>query len=113
MIHTFSLLIIFLSLKANLVAQQDSSDIRKCILSPDMHMGQAVYRSTDNMPVFKNGYSDVVRYITENLLYPSSCYSDSLPRSRFHITFIVDTLGKVRDACCLTTKDYYDPVEIH
>lgn len=94
----------------HLVAQRDSSAIKKCIPSPDVYKGQAVYRLAEKMPVFRNGASDLMRYISQNLIYQEGNKESPL-RSTFRVTCIIDTLGLVQDVCCITSLDYEEPVE--
>ena len=97
-------------LNSGLQAQRDSSAIKKCIPSPDVYKGQAVYSVADKMPVFRDGDLDFMRYISKNLIYRES-YQESPLRSTFRVTCIIDTLGNVKDVCCLTSLDYDEPVE--
>lgn len=90
-------------------AQRDSSAIKKCIPSPDVYMGQVVYKVADKMPMFRNGDPDFMNYISKNLIYPEGNKESSI-RSKFYVTCIIDTLGKAQDVCCITSYDY-DPVE--
>jgi hypothetical protein len=94
----------------NLVAQRDSSAIKKCIPSPDVYKGQAVYRVADKMPVFGKEASDLMRYISQNLIYKEGNKESPL-RSTFRVTCIIDTIGQVQDVCCITSLDYEEPVE--
>ncbi len=107
----YLLLIATLSLfNAGLRAQGNSSAIKKCIPSPDVYKGQAVYRFADKMPVFGKEASDLMRYISQNLIYKEGNKESPL-RSTFRVTCIIDTLGQVQDVCCITSLDYEEPVE--
>ncbi len=93
------------------MAQRDSSAIKRCIPSPDIYRGQPVYTTAEQMPVFPTGNSDFMNYILKNLIYPESNQASSPIRSTFYVTCVIDTLGKAQEVCCITSYDYYDPVE--
>ena len=95
---------------ANLAAQADSFAVKRCIPSPDVYNHQPVYRVAEKMPVFETGPADFLKYVTKNMVYP--VYEETIGLgTRFYITFIVDTLGKVQNACCITNQSYYTPEE--
>lgn len=97
--------------KIVIMAQRDSSAIKRCIPSPDVYMEQAVYRTVEKMPMFRNGDLDFMNYISKNLTYPEINKESSSIRSTFRVTCIIDTLGKAQNVCCITSYDYYEPVE--
>lgn len=97
--------------KLAILAQRDSSAIKRCIPSPDVYQGQPVYRITDNMPMFRNGNLDFMNYMLKDLRYPEITKDSSPIRSTFRVTCVIDTLGKAQDVCCVTPYDYYEPVE--
>lgn len=93
------------------MAQQDSSAIKRCISSPDMYMGQAVHRTADKMPAFRDGAADFMNYISKNLTYPEHNKNTGSIRSTFYVTCVIDTSGKAQQVCCITSRDYYEPIE--
>lgn len=106
----YILILFILCITANLTAQTDSFAIKRCIPSPDVYNKQPVYRVAEQMPVFETGPTDFLKYITKNMVYP--VYEETIGlRDRFYVTFIIDTLGKVQDACCITNQPYYTPEE--
>jgi hypothetical protein len=86
--------ITLLFFKIVIVAQRDSSAIKRCIPSPDVYMGQIVYKVADKMPVFRNGDLDFMNYISKNLTYPEIDKESYPIRSTFRVTCVIDTLGK-------------------
>lgn len=92
------------------IAQKDSSAILKCIPSPDTYQGQPVYTTAENMPLFRKGDPDLMRYISKNISYPQQNYDTSL-RSTFRVTFVIDTLGQTQNICCISRYSAQHPVE--
>jgi hypothetical protein len=110
MIRCIAFIITLLLLQTQAVSQRDSSSSKRCLPSSDVYKGQPVYRFTDKMPVFQNGSADFMKYISDNFVYPEGL-KEFPTRSTFQIAFIIDTLGKVQQVCCITDKDYYEPAE--
>jgi len=63
------------------------------------------------MPAFRSGGLDFMNYISKHLTYPESNKDSSPIRSTFHVTCVIDTLGKAQEVCCITPRDTYEPVE--
>lgn len=103
--------ITLLFFKITIMAQKGSSEIKRCIYSPDVYRGQVVYRTVDKMPVFGNGDFDFMNYISKNLTYHEANKESSPIRSTFRITCVIDTFGKAQNVCIITSYDYYEPVE--
>ena len=103
-----ALLLLYLS--THLTAQTDSFAIKRCVAYPDVYKGQIVYRVAEKMPVFQNGPADFLKYITKNMVYSENQESVGL-RTRFYVTFVIDTLGKTQDVCCITKQAHYTPEE--
>lgn len=102
-------MILLLFLKAEIHAQKDSAYIYRCIPSPDMYEGQPVYRQTEEAPSFGDGMADFMKYISTHFTYGTR---DHITKSVFYTTFIVDTLGKVQQVCCLTKSTFLEPEEM-
>jgi protein TonB len=110
MLRRLILIASVLILNKYLVAQRDSLAIRRCIPSPDIYQGEAVYTHVDHMPVYKSGTHDLINYISKHLIYRQENKESPL-RSTFRVTFVIDTLGNPQDLCCITSMNNYEPVE--
>ena len=62
----------------------------------------------DEKPEFPGGIEDLMRYLSENMRYPQSCYEAA--DGRVILQFIIDADGSVRNVEVKQSldKDYYD-----
>ena len=77
-----------------------------CIPKPDLLDNQQVYVTADKNAEFPGGQSALMRYVQNNLRYPKE---QENYQGAIYATFIVDTLGNIRNECIY--KHYFSSGE--
>ncbi len=72
--------------------QKDTS----CIPFPDLLEGQPVLRIADKNAEFQGGQTALLNFLGKNLHFKSK---GMVFQGSFHVTFIVDTTGNIRNEC--------------
>jgi hypothetical protein len=67
-----------------------------CVPNPDTLDNQKVYLIAEKSAEFPGGQSAFMSYLTKNLRYPKE---QEEWQGSIYVTFIVDTLGSIRNAC--------------
>ncbi|MCC6372591.1 MAG: energy transducer TonB [Bacteroidia bacterium] len=83
-----------------LSAQKDSLKTNSCFSNPDIFEGQKVYKAVDQYPEYPGGMMEFHKYLRNNMDF-SLCDAN---RSTLHITFVIDTLGNVKNCCTRDTQ---------
>lgn len=84
----------------------------ECIYPIDTIDRMTVQNFVEKTPEFKGGDRELMKYLATNIQYLTTKNDDDL-QFKFSATFIIDTAGKVRNPCMLTTKyaDKLSPIE--
>jgi len=72
--------------------QKDTS----CIPFPDLLEDQQVFRIADKNAEFQGGQTALLNFLSKNLYFKSDELSF---QGSFYVTFIVDTIGNIRNEC--------------
>ncbi|MGE6220594.1 carboxypeptidase-like regulatory domain-containing protein [Nubsella zeaxanthinifaciens] len=67
-----------------------------CLPKPDLLDNQPVYSQVDKNAEFPGGQSAFLNYLRQNLSYPKE---QKEWQGSIYVTFVVDTLGKIRNEC--------------
>jgi protein TonB len=78
----------------------------------DSVQGQVVLSVCEKMPEFKGGDEARIKYLTENIYYPTLKENEEW-QSTVYLSCIIDTNGKIRDIVIIgkTNPDSYTPLE--
>ena len=82
-----------------------------CIPKTDTLDNQKVYSILEEMPEYPGGTIEMVKYFEHNLLNPNR---NEDRQGSIYATFIIDTTGKIRNACIYIThkgNDELTPIE--
>lgn len=69
-----------------------------CIPNPDVLDGQPVYSIAEKNAEFPGGQGALISYVMKNLQYPKE---QEVWQGSVIVTFVIDTLGRVRNECVL------------
>lgn len=84
----------------------------ECIHPIDTIDGMTVLTLVEKMPEYKGGDQELMKYLATNIKYPTTENDDDL-QFKIFATFVIDTVGKVRNPCILRPKyaDRLTPIE--
>lgn len=97
------LLFIFLLASFGFKTSQFETLQGDCVRYYDKSVGSYVYTQVDEMPVYPGGMNSLFSFFKKNMTYPQ-LKKDEVLQTKVLITFVVDTLGKVR-AIAIDKKD--------
>lgn len=95
---------IFLSICS--LAQNPNDIYNTCIPQLDTLDGLEVFRITEKIPAYLGGMSEFYKEIFKNLVIPKETMRTSIV-DRVVFTFVIDTLGNLRNLCFIKPENAY------
>ena len=97
-------------LVAGTAFSQSIANSNKCFTKPDTLDGHEVYNSVNKQPEYTGGLPQFYKDVLKNLKHPKIKGKGS---ERIVFTFIIDTVGHVRNFCFISPDDggYDDQIE--
>jgi hypothetical protein len=108
-----SLLIQFFLYQGLTFAQVSKANLHsECIPSWDTLDGQKVHPLANKMPNYPGGDSKMLQFITDNIKSPEMKKNGRV-KGTVSVTFVIDSLGRVRNVCLLRQQpsDKPDPID--
>jgi hypothetical protein len=91
-------------------AQTDNLAENQCVPIVDTLDGQAVLKIVEKMPEFKGGMEGFYKFLSQNITIPQDSLHTTLGyHSKFFFTFVIDTLGRMRNFCVIKHNYYLLP----
>lgn len=75
----------------------------ECVQPIDTIDGMTVFTIVERMPEYKGGDQELMKYLATNIKVPTTENDDDL-QFKIFATFVIDTVGKVRNPCILRPK---------
>ena len=106
----FPLAALILSLIASSAFSQSIANSNKCFTKPDTLDGHEVFSTVNKQPEYVGGLPQFYKNVLKNLKHPKEFGKGS---ERIVFTFIIDTVGHVRNFCFINPGDgkYDDQIE--
>ncbi len=95
---------VFLSIYSS--AQSNQAIYSKCIPQLDTLDGLEVFIITEKPPEYQGGMSAFYKEISKNLVIPRETRRMGI-ESKFLFTFVIDTLGNMRNLCFIKPENSY------
>jgi hypothetical protein len=95
--HTLLLLMVSIPLIGQSIIKTN-----RCFKQPDTIDGSKIYTVVSHNPEYKGGNEQLLKDISKNIKHPD--YKDGIDE-RITLTFVIDTLGKLRNLCFVKPED--------
>jgi hypothetical protein len=86
-------------------AQPDNFYNNGCIQSPDTLDGMTVFRVVEKQPEYEGGFTNFYKEISKLIKFPDT--KKAAIDNNYFFTFVVDTLGNIRNFCAIKPETGY------